>query len=101
MAGNVRELQNALLRATLNSSGMRVTVEDFPPLTSPAGDASGVKTAKPSASNGSAGENGDSDEVMRALRECQGNVGRAARMLRIHRSTLYRRMEKLGIAVNQ
>ena len=37
---------------------------------------------------------------MRILRECRGNVGKAAKMLGIHRSTLYRRLEKLGIQVN-
>jgi transcriptional regulator of acetoin/glycerol metabolism len=39
-----------------------------------------------------------SEEVVRVLRECRGNVGKAAKMLGIHRSTLYRRLEKMGIA---
>ncbi len=107
--GNVRELQNALLRATLNSSGMRLTVDDFPPLTptstpiptsEPVATRSNIVPAMASIapSNPANGEN--SDEVVRILGECQGNVGKAAKMLGIHRSTLYRRLEKLGIQVN-
>lgn len=96
--GNVRELQNALLRATLNSSGTRLTVEDFPPL---ANAATGAKVqafaGATSATIPVVPEGEDAEKVARALRECQGNVGKAAKMLGIHRSTLYRRLERLGI----
>ncbi len=99
--GNVRELQNALLRATLNSSGTRLTVEDFPPL---ANAATAVRAqafvGATSATIPVVTEGEDAEEVTRALRECQGNVGKAAKMLGIHRSTLYRRLERLGIAAN-
>jgi transcriptional regulator of acetoin/glycerol metabolism len=94
----VRELQNALLRATLNSSGTRLTVEDFPPL---ANAATGAKVqafaGATSATIPVVPEGEDAEKVARALRECQGNVGKAAKMLGIHRSTLYRRLERLGI----
>ena len=115
--GNVRELQNALLRATLNSSGMRLTVDDFPPLTSGgretvaakdsvAAGATSIMTSStptsPTTPNGSPVGNGESDEeAVRVLRECSGNVGKAAKVLGIHRSTLYRRLEKLGIQTNR
>jgi transcriptional regulator of acetoin/glycerol metabolism len=92
---------------------MRLTVDDFPPLTAPGRDAAAAKgsiaagatsAVIPATSNGTAAataaENGDSDEVVRVLRECQGNVGKAAKTLGMHRSTLYRRLEKLGIQVN-
>lgn len=101
--GNVRELQNALLRATLNSSGMRLTVEDFPPLTNSENKPTErvtpttVKDIARDLATGDAAET--SDEMIRVLRECRGNVGKAAKMLGIHRSTLYRRLEKLGIQV--
>ncbi len=101
--GNVRELQNALLRATLNSSGMRLTVEDFPPLTN--SENKPTERIKPTTVKDIARDLDMSDaaetseEVIRVLRECRGNVGKAAKMLGIHRSTLYRRLEKLGIQV--
>ena len=107
--GNVRELQNALLRATLNSSGTRLTADDLPPIMqteeTPGNRfvASGPLTMT-SASGASEGatphDTETSDEVVRVLRECRGNVGQAAKVLGIHRSTLYRRLEKLGIQVN-
>ncbi len=101
--GNVRELQNALLRATLNSSGMRLTVEDFPSLTNSENKPTeGVlpTTVKDIAKDLVLGDIAESSgEVVRIIRECRGNVGKAAKMLGIHRSTLYRRLEKLGIQV--
>jgi transcriptional regulator of acetoin/glycerol metabolism len=101
--GNVRELQNALLRATLNSSGMRLTPDDFPPLaSSETVVGKGVATLQPLAivPNPNSAEAEGSDEVLRVLRECQGNVGKAAKRLGMHRSTLYRRLEKLGVSVS-
>ncbi len=101
--GNVRELQNALLRATLNSSGMRLTAEDFPPLAN--GENKPTEraiqtTVKDIAKDLILSDTAESsEEVVRILRECRGNVGKAAKMLGIHRSTLYRRLEKLGIQV--
>lgn len=95
--GNVRELQNALLRATLNSLGMRLTVEDFPPLASTENNSSDRIAPATSMEIALANATETSDEVVRALRECRGNVGKAARMLGIHRSTLYRRLERLGL----
>jgi transcriptional regulator of acetoin/glycerol metabolism len=99
--GNVRELQNALLRATLNSSGMRLTAEDFPPLASNESIATvGIANASIPAMVANSADAEGSDEVMRVLRECQGNVGKAAKMLGMHRSTLYRRLEKLGVSTS-
>jgi transcriptional regulator of acetoin/glycerol metabolism len=117
--GNVRELQNALLRATLNSSGMRLTAEDFPQmanhenkatarvlaattseLVTPTNAERAMPATRPTTLKDLVvGEDPEmSEEVVRVLRECRGNVGKAAKMLGIHRSTLYRRLEKMGIA---
>jgi sigma-54 dependent transcriptional regulator, acetoin dehydrogenase operon transcriptional activator AcoR len=101
--GNVRELQNALLRATLNSSGMRLTAEDFPQQTNfenKLTDRLAPTTVKEIARDIVLADTAETtDEVVRVLRECRGNVGKAAKTLGIHRSTLYRRLEKLGIQV--
>jgi transcriptional regulator of acetoin/glycerol metabolism len=86
-----------LLRATLNSSGMRLTVDDFPPLLGADNVAHHDRTApSPRPSDPSTGSN-DSDEVVQTLRACGGSVSKAAKVLGIHRATLYRRLEKLGI----
>jgi transcriptional regulator of acetoin/glycerol metabolism len=37
-------------------------------------------------------------DIREALRLTRGNKAKAARLLGIHRSTLYRRMERYGIA---
>ena len=86
--GNVRELQNALLRATLNCSGLRLTVDDLPPL---------GHSGKPVVTGGAV-DTEDADQALQALREAHGNIKQAARNLGIHRSTLYRRLARLGIA---
>lgn len=86
--GNVRELQNALLRATLNCSGLRLTVDDLPPL---------GHSGKPVVTGGAV-DTEDADQALQALREAHGNIKQAARNLGIHRSTLYRRLTRLGIA---
>jgi transcriptional regulator of acetoin/glycerol metabolism len=88
--GNVRELQNSLLRATLNCSGLRLTAEDLPPL----GHSDGG--AGPPAQG--VADSDEAGELLQALREAHGNINQAARNLGIHRSTLYRRLTRLAIA---
>ena len=66
-----------------------------------AGQGERLKVAVPSWRPDVSGKADVVEEVVRILGECQGNVGKAAKMLGIHRSTLYRRLEKLGIQVNQ
>ncbi|PLY10168.1 MAG: sigma-54-dependent Fis family transcriptional regulator, partial [Desulfuromonas sp.] len=39
----------------------------------------------------------DADEIRRAYQVAQGNLSAAARLLGVHRATLYRYLEKLGI----
>ncbi len=93
--GNVRELQNSLLRATLNSSGMRLTVDDFPP----ASTHEATREHLGATEKLHFGNIEESTELVRVLRDCHGKVDQAAKILGIHRSTLYRRLERLGIEV--
>jgi transcriptional regulator of acetoin/glycerol metabolism len=39
----------------------------------------------------------EKDEIIDILRRARGNKAKAARMLKIDRSTLYRKMQRLGI----
>ncbi len=86
--GNVRELENVLGHACMMCEGDLIDVHDFPDnLVSPA----------------QAGKSGDEDlcpmaevhrrHALRVLAAVQGNKAEAARILGIHRATLYRLVE--------
>ena len=105
---NVRELRNAIERATIMCDGGLITVEHLPmglqapgatrmsPLTV-SGSASGSVSAPASAS--AAGMNlmaVEREMILRALAEAANNRSKAARILGITRSQLYTRMERLG-----
>ena len=93
--GQVRELENVIERAVLLSDGDFLTIEDLP--------ASFKKSA------GSDDFQMDSDKLDEAikvfekhhiqsvLKRTEGNKSEAARLLGIDPSTLYRKMERLGV----
>jgi DNA-binding NtrC family response regulator len=86
--GNVRELRHAVERATILSSGEKLTVEDFPFLTT--------------APAQSVPDSFDLDQIekqaiARALAHYQGNISLAAAALGLTRPALYRRMAKHGL----
>ncbi len=81
--GNVRELANALAVAAALSDGDTIEAPDLPD-----------EPGRPRADSGEA-------EAMRAvLARCRGNVSEAARQLRIDRTTMHRRMRRLGLAAH-
>ncbi|MEJ2202790.1 MAG: sigma-54 dependent transcriptional regulator [Gemmatimonadota bacterium] len=83
--GNVRELFAALeAAATLKPSGT-ITDEDLP------------EEIRSAWSRGASDE-GDLDVILQALEEADGRRRRAAEILGISRTTLWRRMRELGIA---
>ena len=91
--GNVRELRNVIRTALAICDGGVVRLKDLPSevrdgatdCTSPVPD-----PAPPAAT--------DRTELLRTLRECEGNMSRAAEHLGVSRNTLYRRCRRLGIA---
>jgi DNA-binding NtrC family response regulator len=87
--GNVRELRNTLQRACLLATSTRIAVADLRlPASAPSITADGsVMVREP-----------ERGEIETALARHQGVVARAARDLGLTRQSLYRRMEKLGIA---
>lgn len=96
--GNVRELRNAMEQAALAASDGTVTPDDF--ALSPA------RLVLPPAAD--ATEGGDATligveqaMILRALRDTDGNVSRAARNLGISRDTLRYRMEKYQIDLTE
>jgi len=87
--GNVRELRNVLRRACLLATSQRIVPAD---LMLPAPTMSIALDGTPAVREPERGE------IETALARHQGIVARAARELGLTRQSLYRRMEKLGIA---
>lgn len=92
--GNVRELQNAVEHAIICAADGIVQVEALP---------QDIRENRPASisqpNRGRAGVSQDQlrGQILFALKRCQGNRHEAAKMLGIERTTLWRRMKKLGL----
>jgi DNA-binding NtrC family response regulator len=86
--GNVRELANTVRRACLLTTAPRIAAAD-------------LQLPSPPAGSSAAAPEPDRLEIESALARCAGVVAQAARELGLTRQSLYRRMEKLGIAGNE
>ena len=84
----MRELRNSIRRACLLAGTTRITATD---LILPGSAATGTWEALPA-------REPDRDEIESALTRHEGVIAKAARDLGLSRQSLYRRMEKLGIA---
>ncbi len=87
--GNVRELENAMERAIILSSGEIILLEDLPPHMQP--------TFLSIESSPSSLEEGERKLILDALRATRGNQSRAAQLLGIHRTTLWRKLKRYSI----
>ncbi len=100
--GNVRELRHVIERACVLCEGPTISVEHFPdeilhplhpvtPQTIPTSTSvTTIATLPPYIS--------EEEEIIDILKRARGNKSKAARMLKIDRSTLYRKMQRIGIA---
>jgi DNA-binding NtrC family response regulator len=90
--GNVRELENALERALILSDGPTLVPDDFPP---------GLIVESDSDSPGdnlrSAVRSYERQHIQGVLRECGDDKREAARRLGMGLSSLYRKLEELGV----
>jgi len=104
--GNVRELENAVEHAVLFCTGGRIDSAHFPQaignayLSDTQGQTCTVLTVDSKneftcTSDGSA--SGERERLLQMLTDTGGNLSEAARRLGIARTTLYRRLKKLGI----
>jgi len=96
--GNVRELENLLERiVVLSPKGSEIDVQDLPmEITVARGDPEAF-----SESDGliSARDRFERVYILSALRKTNWNQSEAARLLKVHRNTLYKKMTALGIAL--
>ena len=99
--GNVRELRHVIERACVLCEGSTISLEHFPEeiqkpavqhsqYPEPNPHLSSIATLPPYIS--------ERDEIIDILKRARGNKSKAARMLNIDRSTLYRKMQRIGIA---
>jgi DNA-binding NtrC family response regulator len=95
--GNIRELDNVLERAMILGNGEWIRIEDLP-RTADDGD----NEALPARPHGlkSALKAYEKMHIEYVLKETQGNRGEAAQLLGLSRSSLYRKLESLGIEKN-
>ena len=97
-AGNVRELQNRLQRAVLVGTGGELQPED---LGLGAASAGQVRGAAADVIQGGEVDRAERRRLEQLLVESGGMVSRVAARLGISRQALYRRMQRLGIALER
>jgi transcriptional regulator with PAS, ATPase and Fis domain len=93
--GNVRELQNAMEYASVVGTGEALTVQDLPPEFREPRPARAVEAGPERAE--ADGSREEAEAIRRALEQARGNKGKAARRLGLHRTTLWRKMQRYGL----
>lgn len=93
--GNVRELRNTVERVVIMQPGQRVALRDLPAF----GDQEPPASSYRFPSFKEASDAYHREFIQRKLNEADGNVSRAAELMGVDRSHLYRRMRALGINV--
>jgi two-component system nitrogen regulation response regulator NtrX len=91
--GNVRELRNTIERVVIMNPGIKVAAGDLPPH----GKEEAPATSFRFPSFKEATDAYHREFIQRKLDEAEGNVSRAAELMGVDRSHLYRRMRALGI----
>jgi two-component system repressor protein LuxO len=101
--GNIRQLQNVIRNVVVLHDGEQVTREMLPPQINGAGPERSVSRTETSGRSGCDRQLGvrplhlvEKEAIERAIHLCQGNVPRAAALLEVSPSTLYRKRQSWG-----
>jgi two-component system nitrogen regulation response regulator NtrX len=94
--GNVRELRNLMERIVIMNPQVRVDARHIP--LNPARRGAAERPADSFASLQEVRESAEREYILKKLEETGNNVSRAAELLGLERSNLYRKMKALGIA---
>jgi transcriptional regulator of acetoin/glycerol metabolism len=89
--GNIRELKHVLLRAAHQTVGTTILPGALPD------DLGSIEAVTSSPAVGSLKET-ERNRIVQALAEANHNLNQAAMLLGIHRTTLYRKLKKYGLA---
>jgi two-component system, NtrC family, nitrogen regulation response regulator NtrX len=96
--GNVRELRNLIERVLiLNPRVLRIERKHLPPLT----HKSGSRSTEEFSSLQQARDAYEREYILKKIEEARNNISRAAELLGLERSHLYRKMKALGISVRE
>ncbi|MBN9662025.1 MAG: sigma-54-dependent Fis family transcriptional regulator [Acidobacteria bacterium] len=87
--GNIRQLQHMMERLVILSPGGRITEDAVD-------DA--IRTSSPKEQAGESLADTEMEQIRKVLAATGGNKSRAARILGIERKTLYRKLERMGLA---
>lgn len=87
--GNVRELENVVERGVILAKDKFITLAEFP-----------QELTRPSQVEGRTLEALERNQIVKVLEETGGNIARTAKILGIHRMTLYNKLKKYNISVN-
>jgi two-component system nitrogen regulation response regulator NtrX len=93
--GNVRELRNTIERVVIMHPGVKVVAADLPPRGKEEAPAASFRFP----SFKEATDAYHREFIQRKIDEAEGNVSRAAELMGVDRSHLYRRMRALGIPI--
>ncbi len=102
--GNIRELKNAIDRAIVLAREDFIDIESLPPSITALED-TGLKTTEPSQTMGSIEGKATLKDmekmlIIKTLKETSWNQARAAELLGIGRNTLWRKLKRYGIKVD-
>lgn len=87
--GNVRELENVVERGVILSQDKVITPAEFP-----------QELTRPGQAEGRTLEALERNHIVKVLEETGGNIARTAKILGIHRMTLYNKLKRHNISVN-
>ena len=92
--GNVRQLEHAVESSVIRCAGAILSASDLP------ADLSKKPAPVPGVETIASLRRDDPEQLLAALEQTRGNLAAAARLLGMGRSTLYRKLKKLGIHSN-